>query len=186
MKRVLGAEHSITLLTANNLATFLAHQDEPAKPSGQQPRMQQAVLMPAQTLPVTSSPCHAGEPERKQPTDRSGADPAAASVSWRFVTSDRCPCSRAVSVGEASPALVRYEVTRRGRLTRRLAVDSEGPPPVRALPAPAPGVLERGPGRRLATPAESHLARSTSARRRWPAQAAGPERAAWAMRLAAT
>ena len=38
MKRVLGAEHSITLLTANNLATFLAHQDEPAKPSGRQPR----------------------------------------------------------------------------------------------------------------------------------------------------
>jgi hypothetical protein len=37
MKRVLGAEHSITLLTVNNLATFLAHQDEPAKPSGQQP-----------------------------------------------------------------------------------------------------------------------------------------------------
>ena len=54
MKRVLGAEHSITLLTANNLATFLAHQDERAKPSGPQPRMQQALLMPAQTLPVTS------------------------------------------------------------------------------------------------------------------------------------
>ena len=68
MKRVLGAEHSITLLTANNLATFLAHQDEPAKPSGQQPRMQQALLMPAQTLPVTSPPFHAGE--RLQAADR--------------------------------------------------------------------------------------------------------------------
>ena len=141
---MLGAEHSITLLTANNLAAFLAHQDEPAKPSGQQPRMQQALLMPAQTLPVTSPPCHAGE--RKQPTERSGAAAAAASVSGRFVTSDRCPCSRAVSVGEASPALVRCEVTRRGRLTRRLAV--EGPAPVRALPAPAGG----GPGRPRARP----------------------------------
>jgi hypothetical protein len=161
--------------------------------------MQQALLMPAQTLPVTSPPCHAGE--RKQPTDRSGAAAAASvSVSWRFVTSDRCPCSRALSVGEASPALVRYEVTRRGRLARRLAADSEGPPrsgPCRPRPGPARGVLERGPGRRLATPGRESpgpvdqrpppLARPgswTSARRRWPAQAAGPEWAAWPMRLA--